>query len=175
MLHPIKHFLVVARHRRKVRKYCFKLGLYSQGLKHDLSKYSFKEFYIGMKYFKGYESPNTSERKKYGYSKAWLNHKGRNKHHFEYWTYFSHSEQKYVFVKMPINYLKECLCDRIAATEIYNGKNYNDKMPLEYFITKQDELGMHKETAAKLQQWLTLVSELGKKEAFKIIKKEKDY
>ena len=73
-------------HRRLVRKYCFKLGLYRQGMMHDLSKYSPSEFIPGVKYYQdGHRSPNNAQREDEGVSKAWLHHKGRNKHHFEYW------------------------------------------------------------------------------------------
>lgn len=154
---------------------CFSMGLFFQGLKHDLSKYNPKEFFSGAKYYQGTRSPISKEKQVKGYSKAWLHHKGRNKHHFEYWTYYSKSQEKYVPIKMPIKYLKESLCDRIAATMIYNKKKYNDSMPLEYFLTTKDYLGMHEETASKMKEWLTLVKDVGHKKAIKIIKREKDY
>ena len=81
----IKHFCTITRHRLLVCKHCFKLGLYWQGLTHDLSKYSPEEFWTGVRYFQGDRSPNAAEREVIGFSKAWLHHKGRNKHHFEYW------------------------------------------------------------------------------------------
>ena len=80
------HLKTVHRHRALVRKYCFRLGLYWQGLTHDLSKYSPTEFWAGVKYFQGDHSPNDAQRKAYGYSASWMHHKGRNRHHFEYWT-----------------------------------------------------------------------------------------
>ena len=39
MSHPIKHFITITKHRHLVMKLCFKMGLYKQGLLHDLSKY----------------------------------------------------------------------------------------------------------------------------------------
>ena len=47
----MKHLATVNKHRRQVRKNCFRMGLYWQGLTHDLSKYSWAEFRIGAKYF----------------------------------------------------------------------------------------------------------------------------
>ena len=85
-MHPIAHFKTITRHRNLVCKYCFRLGLYSQGLKHDLSKYSPAEFISGAKYYQGNRSPNDAERKATGVSLAWLHHKGRNRHHLEYWV-----------------------------------------------------------------------------------------
>ena len=90
MIHPIKHFVTITKHRHLVIKHCFKAGVFWQGLRHDLSKYSFTEFIPGMKYYAGTHSPNETERAKFGYSLAWIHHKGRNKHHFEYWTDYNH-------------------------------------------------------------------------------------
>nr|MDE5942650.1 catalase [Clostridia bacterium] len=143
-MHVLKHFLTVCRHRRQVRKLCFKCGLFRQGLTHDLSKFSAAEFWAGAKYFQGNRSPQAREREVLGYSAAWLHHKGRNKHHFEYWTDFA--DGKRVFVKMPARYLAEMICDRVAACKIYLKKNYTDSSPLEYFEAKTDKEGMNRET-----------------------------
>ena len=80
------HLKTVHRHRALVRKYCFRLGLYWQGLTHDLSKYSPTEFIPSFRYFQGDRSPNDMQRYKFGYSSSWMHHKGRNRHHFEFWT-----------------------------------------------------------------------------------------
>ncbi len=79
-LHTINH------HRRLVRQGCFRMGLYWQGLTHDLSKYARVEFSTGVRYYQGTRSPNTAEREEKGWSEAWMHHKGRNRHHWEYWT-----------------------------------------------------------------------------------------
>lgn len=80
-----KHFCTINHHKHLVMKGCFAVGLYKQGLLHDLSKYTPTEFLVGCKYYQGTMSPNNAERKDKGYSSAWLHHKGRNKHHMEYW------------------------------------------------------------------------------------------
>ena len=80
-----EHFRTITYHRKLVRQNCFRVGLYRQGLMHDLSKYSPTEFLVGARYFQGDRSPNNAEREAKGYSSSWLHHKGRNKHHFEYW------------------------------------------------------------------------------------------
>ena len=84
-MHPWKHFCTITRHRWKVCSHCFRVGLYWRGLTHDLSKYSPTEFWTGAKYYQGTRSPNSYERELYGYSAAWMHHKGRNRHHYEYW------------------------------------------------------------------------------------------
>lgn len=84
-----KHFRTITYHKYLVMKGCFAVGLYRQGLTHDLSKYSPAEFLVGAKYFQGNRSPNNAEREEKGYSSAWLHHKGRNRHHYEYWIDYS--------------------------------------------------------------------------------------
>lgn len=81
----IRHFQTITKHKIYVMRECFRVGLYRQGLLHDLSKYSWTEFRIGCRYYQGTRSPNNAEREEKGYSSAWLHHKGRNKHHYEYW------------------------------------------------------------------------------------------
>ncbi len=159
-----KHLRTVGRHRREVRKLCFKAGLVWQGLTHDLSKYSRAEFLPGVKYYQGYRSPQAREREVLGYSAAWLHHKGRNKHHFEYWTDFA--DGKRVYVDMPAKYFAEMVCDRIAASKIYLKDKYDDGCPLEYFHTRTDRDGMNALTAERLEHFLTLLKEKGEKEMF---------
>ena len=80
-----KHFKTITKHKLLVMEGCFKVGLYWQGITHDLSKYSPTEFLVGARYFQGTRSPNAAEREAKGYSEAWMHHKGRNRHHYEYW------------------------------------------------------------------------------------------
>ena len=175
MSHPIKHFITITKHRHLVMKLCFKMGLYKQGLLHDLSKYSYTEFSNSAKYYVGTYSPTISERKEKGYSDVWMHHKGRNKHHYEYWFDFSNVEKKYVPIKIPIQYVKEMICDRIAASKVYLKDQYTKSSALEYFNRTYDRHEMHPETSALLKSWLELVSEKGETEAIKIIKKVKNY
>lgn len=175
MSHPIKHFITITKHRHLVMKLCFKMGLYKQGLLHDLSKYSYTEFSNSAKYYVGTYSPTISERKEKGYSDIWMHHKGRNKHHYEYWFDFSNVEKKYVPIKIPIQYVKEMICDRIAASKVYLKDKYTKSSALEYFNRTYDRHEMHPETSALLKSWLELVSEKGETEAIKIIKKVKNY
>ena len=100
-----EHFKTITHHRHLVRQYCFRLGLYYQGLTHDLSKYSPSEFWRGVKYYQGYRSPNDAERRENGVSLAWLHHKGRNRHHFEYWIDYCIGSDGRVYMggcKMPL-------------------------------------------------------------------------
>ena len=175
MAHPIKHFRTITRHRHCVIKHCFRAGIGAQGLLHDLSKYSPAEFVSGAKYYLGTRSPNEKERELFGYSLAWLHHKGRNKHHFEYWVDLDPAEKKYVPVPMPLNYVTEMFCDRVAASKIYQGEKYTDAHPLDYFKKGKAGDKMHRDTAAKLEELLTMLRDKGEEETFRYIKNMKSY
>ncbi|MDE6850236.1 MAG: catalase [Clostridia bacterium] len=164
-----RHLHTVCKHRRLVRKNCFKAGLVWQGLTHDLSKFSAKEFWRGVKYYQGDRSPQAKERELFGYSAAWLHHKGRNKHHFEYWTDVN-PKGEVVYVEMPAKYLAEMVCDRIAASKVYKGKDYTDSCPLEYFSARKGKAAMNEKTSERLEYFLTLLAERGEKEMFKQLK-----
>ena len=170
----IRHFVTITKHRWEVRKICFKIGIFYQGLTHDLSKYSPVEFFNGAKYYLGTKSPTIAEREDKGYSAAWMHHRGRNKHHFEYW-FDSNEKGIYVPIKMPIKYLKEMFADRVAASKIYQGKKYTEDYPLDYLLTHRGKEMLHPESFEKLKEWLTLLKDKGEKETCKIIRKEKKY
>lgn len=170
-MHIIKHFITITKHRHKVMRYCFRLGLIKQGLLHDLSKYSFVEFFNGAKYYTGTTSPHHKEREDKGYSAAWLHHKGRNKHHPEYWYDFNKEAGCYMPVKMPNKYLAEMFCDRIAASKTYSGKNFTPDVPLNYFLNNKGNIIMHEETKKEIEMLLRMYMIDGEKKTFKYIKK----
>ena len=174
MIHPFKHLFTITKHRHLVIKHCFKVGIGFQGMFHDLSKYSPTEFIPGMKYYQGNRSPNDKEREEKGYSSAWLHHKGRNKHHFEYWVDINITTHTYEPCLMPLRYVKEMFCDRIAATKVYLKDKYEDGAALNYFLTHSSRDKMHIKTAKLLEEWLRLLAEKGEKVAFKKIKKIKN-
>ena len=167
------HLRTVCRHRALVRKYCFRLGLYWQGLTHDLSKFSPVEFWAGVKYFQGDHSPNDAQRRKYGYSAAWLHHKGRNRHHFEYWTDYSLKGEGVVGVAMPKKYLAEMFCDRLAASRVYRGKDFRLSDPYQFFQrSMQKRILISPETAAELEVMLVKLRDEGEDAAFDYIRRE---
>lgn len=165
------HFKTITKHRHKVIRNCYHSGIFWQGLFHDLSKYSPTEFLPGAKFYVGTRSPNELERENYGYSRAWMHHKGRNRHHYEYWTDINIKTKTVEPVKMPAKYLAEMFCDRIAASKTYNGENYTNRHPLDYFNRGRAKFYMHKDTAKELEKMLTILAEQGEKEAFKYVKK----
>lgn len=168
----IGHLKTVLHHRHLVMIHCFKAGIFWHGLTHDLSKFSPTEFIPGVLYFQGNRSPNEREREVNGYSKAWIHHKGRNRHHFEYWTDYSPKTRRLEPVEMPNDYIIEMFCDRLAASKTYNGKNYTDSSPLEYFMRGKTNRFIEKKTARKLEFLLRILAEKGEDYTFQYIRKK---
>ena len=124
-----RHFFLILGHKWKVFIHCAKCGLIWRGIVHDLSKFSPTEFFESVKYFRGYRSPIGVCREEKGYSEAWLHHKGRNRHHIEYWLDPDCREQPL----MPYQFAVECFCDKLSATKVYKGKSYDETMPLAHW------------------------------------------
>ena len=170
-MHPILHFRTITHHRHMVMLHCIKAGIPLQGLLHDLSKYSPAEFIPGALYYQGTRSPNEEERERNGYSKAWMHHKGRNKHHFEYWNDVNPETKQYEPVEMPTRYLIEMFCDRVAASKVYRGKDYRDSDPLDYYLSgvKRDR-PIHPKTAKRLHFLLKMLAEKGEDVTFRYLR-----
>lgn len=171
------HFRTITRHRHEVIKNCFRAGIPLQGLKHDLSKYSWTEFSEGARYWQGTRSPNDREREIKGYSEAWIHHKGRNRHHFEYWTDYDPIDRQIKPVEMPLRYVVEMFCDRVAACKIYQGDKYTDESPLKYFLTGKNRPGrvyrgglIHPATCDLIESLLARLSKDGEKQTFAYLK-----
>ena len=172
-MHPLEHFRTITEHRMLVQQYCFRLGLYRQGLMHDLSKYAPVEFWRGARYYQGYRSPNDAERRALGVSMAWLHHKGRNKHHFEYWIDYRVMPDGSVITggcKMPMKYVAEMFCDRLAACKIYLKDKYTDASAYDYFIKSKDHIIMHEETSEELEKMLLVLKKRGEDVAFAYVR-----
>lgn len=176
-----KHLHTITKHRHKVISHCRRAGIFWQGLFHDVSKLSPTELIPSVKYYQGTRSPNEREREIYGYSRAWMHHKGRNKHHFEYWMDYTMpgtSDQLLEGVKMPVRYVVEMFMDRIAACKVYQKDAYTDASPLEYHErSKRVKQIMHPETIALIEKLMKMLAEEGEKKTFaytrKIVMKDK--
>ena len=130
-----KHFILVCNHKRYVFKYCRKAGLFWKGFKHDFSKFSPVEFWESVKYFTGTHSPIDECKKKNGYSKAWLHHKGRNSHHYEYWQ--DNFDAGTLHLNMPFKYALEMVCDYLGAGNAYSKENFSLQGELEWWENKK--------------------------------------
>lgn len=166
-----KHFCTITKHKILVMKECFRVGLYRQGILHDLSKYSWTEFRVGCRYYQGNRSPNNAEREDRGYSSAWLHHKGRNKHHYEYWLDYSmDGSGRITGMKMPVKYVVEMFLDRIAASKVYKGRDYRDSDPLEYYRSGKADGLIHPETRDLLEKLLCMLAEEGEEKTYSYIR-----
>lgn len=161
-----QHFKTITHHRWLVREGCFRVGLYWQGLTHDLSKYAPEEFFNGVRYYQGTRSPNSAERETNGFSRAWMHHKGRNRHHYEYWTDLSLKTRQYESVPMPRKYLVEMVMDRRAACKVYQGKNYHPGSELEYLERSRERAFMNEQTLKELTYILTMLKQEGEEKTF---------
>ena len=139
------HLKTVHRHRALVRKHCFRLGLYWQGLTHDLSKYAPVEFWPGVKYFQGDHSPNELQQDGSGIGG----------------------------VEMPPKYVAEMFCDRLAASKVYKGGNFDPGDPYKFFERgKGRRLLLHPATAALLERILVMLRDEGEDAAFAFVRRE---
>jgi len=156
----LHHLITIIKHKYYVGRECFKVGLYWQGIVHDLSKFSIVEFFSSAKYYQGTSSPICAEKEKKGYSLAWLNHKAKNKHHWEYWIDFDYKTGKVISIEIPEKYVLEMVCDMIGASKTYLNVKFDKTEPLKYFVDKSPMWHMHKESKELLRKYLTDYSKI---------------
>ena len=132
----LEHLKTINRHKKYVMELCFKLGLYKQGILHDMSKYC------------------------------------RNKHHLEYWIEYSlDGDHSMTGMKMPLKYVVEMFCDRVAASKNYRGEEYRDSDPYEYYMKSKDHLLIHPDTARLLESMLLYLKKNGEEKTLRYIRK----
>lgn len=171
-MHPIKHFITITKHRHQVMLLCFRIGLYGQGLRHDLSKYTLTEFWRGAKYYQGDRSPNNREREVNGFSVSWLHHKGRNRHHFEYWLDYDEDRPGHMKgMRMPRRFVAEMFCDRIAACKTYQRDGYTKESPARFYYRALGKFFMHPQVRRELSFLLTMLAEKDERETLDYVKK----
>lgn len=148
-----RHFAKICKHKWWVFYYCCKAGIPWRGIKHDMSKFSPVEFWESVRYYQGDRSPIDACKEDKGYSKAWLHHKGRNSHHYEYWQdNFDNGGQP---LQMPYKDVIEMLCDYLGAGRAYMGKDFTYQKEYEWWINKSSKpLAMHEHTRTFIQQIL---------------------
>lgn len=154
-----KHFLVIIHHKWEVLKLSVKAGIPIRGMLHDLSKFSPTEFIQSAKYYAGgVKSPISLEKLEVGYSKAWLHHKGRNKHHAEYW-YDAGSKENMPII--PFKYVCEMICDQLGAGKVYQGKKWNQQYQLSYWLRQRVNIPLNDALKGMLDEVYFQVSEKG--------------
>lgn len=166
-----KHLKVIITHKWWVFYYACKLGIPWQGFWHDMSKFSPTEFFESIKYYKGTSSPIPECKKDKGYSLAWQHHKGRNPHHYEYWT--DNYDTGTTTIKMPYKYVLELIADYLAAGRTYQGKNFTFISEWDWWIMKRANYNpkIHPETIDLITKiFRKLAVSDNKSEAFKYIR-----
>lgn len=164
------HLHTINTHRYEVMKNCFACGLYKQGLLHDLSKYSPAEFAESVRYFQGNRSPYMYEKEHFGYANGWMHHKGRNRHHWEYW--YDMKDGVWQPLEMPFNYFVEMVCDRVAACKIYQKDKYTKESAYQYYLSRNDARYMHPDTNKQLEQVLKDIASHGEAAVFADLKQQ---
>ena len=168
------HLKTILNHKHLVFRFCCKAGIPLQGLVHDLSKFTPAEFIPSVRYFSGTSSPIGAERRERGYSSAWLHHKARNMHHWEYWVEFRDDGTEY-YVKMPVNYAKEMFCDWLSAGKTYNKGSWTQDQPLSYFHAHEAYYKLNPETKAFALKFLHMIADEGEEKALSWLGKQKSY
>ena len=163
MKNLFKHFKLITKHKILVFKLCCKIGEPWRGFMHDFSKYTPTEFFEGVKYYNGKKSPIVVCKQENGYSKAWLHHKGRNKHHPEYWVDLDATVKTPV---IPYKYTAEMICDKLAAGIIYNGKNWTNDVQISYYMKERECIEIN-EKIDKLIEVFTQVKDNGLEKTLK--------
>ena len=174
MKNLINHLKTVHKHRKYVRKACFKMGLFWQGLTHDLSKYSIIELSM-CKYYTGKGSPHQVAREILGYSPSWIHHYHMNRHHFQFW-WDEDEDGKIIPMKMPYKYLVESFCDMLGASKAYNPDSWKPQMLLDYW--EQRCIGkriMHEASVSFLDAQIRNLVEYGEDDYFVWYKNNKDF
>ncbi len=167
------HLGTVSHHRALVFVHCCRAGIPWQGLWHDFSKFSPVEFWAGVRYYQGDHSPNEEERRHNGYSAAWLHHKGRNRHHLEYWIdYSAGGPEPLAGVQMPPRFVAEMICDRIAASKTYRGSEYTDRDPWDYYERSKGHYMLHPETRAQMEKAFLILRDEGEDALFQYVRSE---
>lgn len=141
MKNIFNHLKTIHTHRKWVFHYCCLAGIPLQGLTHDLSKYSPTEFFESIKYYQGTSSPINAAKADKGYSNAWFHHKGRNKHHYEYWMdNFDNGGENII---MPYKYWVEMICDYLGAARAYRKEHFSYQDEYNWWLEKEKKCALN--------------------------------
>lgn len=147
----IGHFKTVCTHKKWVYYYMKMVRMPFRGLLHDMSKFSPVEFFEGVKYWQGTSSPIDACKKENGWSRAWMHHKGRNPHHYEYWV--DNLDKGGEVLEMPKRYFIELVCDYLGAGRAYMGENFSYAAEAEWWKKKKSNgLAMNPKDIEKLDK-----------------------
>ncbi|MCY9697340.1 DUF5662 family protein [Paenibacillus alginolyticus] len=135
-----RYFLYIMNHKLNVLIECWKEGLYFQGVIHDFSKFSPAEFFPYAKKFYSGKPLVLDEELNWKY--AWLRHKRKNKHHWEYWVINPNTNEA---LPMPKKYVIEMVCDWRSFSRKWGKKVKESTLNL------TDSIVVHPETKRELE------------------------
>jgi len=128
----------ILEHKWIVFKLCIKKGKFIHALTHDLSKLYPDEFFaISRKYFSDRTSPGIDK----SYDLAWLLHKNRNKHHWEYWI-DEHGKP----IPMPKRYVEQMLIDWEAMSIKFKDT------PEEFYDKTKNKMILHEDSITWIER-----------------------
>jgi hypothetical protein len=164
------HIYYLMRHKYFVFVECFKMGLFWQGITHDLSKLSPTElgpysrmFYTDKKpirdktgYYKPYDTGNEE------FELAWLNHTRKNKHHWQFWVlpHDRNDEGCEKIFDMPEKYALEMIADWMGAAKAQR----NNHTALEWYNVHKHKLGLSTKTREFIEKKLLDIYTMEKNE-----------
>ena len=73
--------------------------------------------------------------------------------------------------KMPMKYIAEMFCDRIAACRVYLGDKYTDASPYDYYKRSKDHIMIHPETGKEIEKMLLVLKKRGEDAAFAYVRR----
>ena len=89
----------------------------------------------------------------------------------EYWIdYPTNKEAGLVGMEMPVKYVVEMFCDRLAASRNYNKDKYTDGDSLEYYLRGRGHYVIHPKTDELLYSLLKMLADKGEDYTFAYIK-----
>jgi len=152
-----KYLKYVLRHKWYVLIECWRMGLYRQGIVHDLSKFNPKSWIVYANHFYGDRPPAMAET---GYHRrddtgdsdfdyASQNHAYTNPHHWEFWGIVN-GDGVWSYQPMTDKYRREMIADWRGA-----GKAQGKPDTRAWYKANQDKIKLHDET----RQWVEI--ELG--------------
>ena len=102
-----------------------------------------------------------------------MHHKGRKKHHYEYWTDYKIGAPKGTIAPMPMpaRYVAEMFCDRLAASQNYNKENFTPQMALDYYLQGKDNMVIHPKSKRQLEGLLRMYVDKGEDYTLRYIRK----
>lgn len=168
----IGHTKTVLKHKYYVFMAMKDCGRPMRGLMHDVSKFSPEEFFESVKYYQqGKRSPIDKAKEVNGYSLAWLHHRGRNKHHSQYWVDISFGE--ITPCKIPYEILIEHICDTIGAGKAYMKDSWTETAPIDYYNRIDNKSYYHDDTRHFVELIYKRIARYGWKHVANELKQDK--